>query len=363
MTYEITLTSYRNAVNRKHPPNKEVKKTRRINEISSRGNQQGRGRGRGRGHGRGRGRGRNQGRGGGNKRQRNDAWFINDINGNQMEVHPSYKFNDDEWPKIPQPIQQQLIQMRNEYKRNRQSYSSQGSMQYPASSHISAVSYQGPYHPLPPIAQVPVPPPPPLPINGHGDQRSTVSEVTTDNRNNPTHSIMGGRNEQASLRSRNSNICQIRTSTRHIRTSNTRNIEPPVGQTGHCESDSNADTCCLGQNFIPIHITNRTADVYPYDDSYAPMTNVPIVSGATAYDHDDGNTYILVFHESLYYGTRLKHSLINPNQLHHHGVAFWDNPYDPNHDLCIDTIDAPPIPLKYSGTKLTFTTKVPNAHE
>lgn len=174
--------------------------------------------------------------------------------------------------------------MRQDYKRNCQSYLSQTSTQQPAlNQQISAVSYQSPQHPLPPVAQVSVPPPPPPPINGNSDQRSIVSEVTTDC-HNPTFSIMGSRNEQASLRSCNSNIRQICTSERHVCMSNTCNIEPPVGQIGHCEADSNADTCCPDNNFIPINITNRTADVYPYDESYTPMTNVPIILGATAYD-------------------------------------------------------------------------------
>ena len=78
------------------------------------------------------------------------------------------------------------------------------------------------------------------------------------------------------------------------------------------------------------------------------MTNVSIISGATDCDHDDGNIYIyLVFHDSLYYGTKLKHSFINPNQICYHGIDSWDNPYDPIHDLCIDIIDATPIPLNY----------------
>lgn len=37
-------------------------------------------------------------------------------------------------------------------------------------------------------------------------------------------------------------------------------------------------------------------------------------------------TFILVFHESLYYGERLDHSLINPNQLRAYGISFWDKP-------------------------------------
>lgn len=82
------------------------------------------------------------------------------------------------------------------------------------------------------------------------------------------------------------------------------------------ESDSNADTCCLGKDFTILSYTNQSANVYPYDTSYEPLTNVPIVSGATAYDnHLDGQTCILGFHKSLFYGIKLDHTLLNPNQL------------------------------------------------
>ena len=90
---------------------------------------------------------------------------------------------------------------------------------------------------------------------------------------------------------------------------------------------------------------------------------MPIVSAATAYDSPDGTTYVLVFHESLYYGTKLDHSLVNPNQLRHHGVDFWDNPYDAMHDLCIDHPDGIRMPLQYHGTKLSFVTRVPTKYE
>ena len=50
------------------------------------------------------------------------------------------------------------------------------------------------------------------------------------------------------------------------------------------ECDTDADTCCLGKNFIIWKSTRREADVYAYDKSYKPITNVPIVTGATAYD-------------------------------------------------------------------------------
>ena len=99
--------------------------------------------------------------------------------------------------------------------------------------------------------------------------------------------------------------------------------EPQANTIGLNECDTNADTCCLGQNFIILQFSTpmRTAYVYAYIQSYQPVENVPIVTGATAYDDPvTGQTYILIFHESLYYGTKLDHSLINPNELRNYGL-------------------------------------------
>ena len=134
--------------------------------------------------------------------------------------------------------------------------------------------------------------------------------------------MMGGRNEQANLRQRSRDDSRsagmVITGKRSISSSRTSTSiqEPSPNTVANNESDTNADTCYLSTNFVVLSYTNRTADVYPYDKSYAPMQNVPIVSGATAWDcAEDGRTYILVFHESLYYGEKLPHSLINPNQI------------------------------------------------
>ena len=117
------------------------------------------------------------------------------------------------------------------------------------------------------------------------------------------------------------------TNVKNIKISQLRHEVPP-GTTASNESDSNADTCCLGHNFTVLSYTNRTADVYPYNDSYKPKTSITIVTGATMYHHTDGTSYILVINEALFYGKKLRHSLINPNQVRHHGIGYWDNPYD-----------------------------------
>ncbi len=314
MTYNIALSNYRNAVNRKFPPGSDTKKTRRnIHETNTRdGGRGGRGGGGGRGRGRGRGgngyQGRGRGRGrGGTRNKRTDAWFIQCSDGTRLEVHPSYSFTDEVWGKIPDEVKRDLMQRREAYKRQRQAsqaYRGYGQHYHPYGNHN--------HH-----------------QHNHQDQQnqhqnfapagSVVSEITTQNQGQDQSqsqgSIMGGRNEQQQLRSRNSanrSASNVRSKRKVASYESTSNVSvPSEGTISDCEADTNADTCCLGSSFLPIAFTNRTADVYPYDSSYQPVTNVPIVSGATAYDHPDGNTYILVFHEALYYGSKLSHSLIN----------------------------------------------------
>ena len=54
-----------------------------------------------------------------------------------------------------------------------------------------------------------------------------------------------------------------------------------------------------------------------------PIVGVPIVSGATAWDDPvTGQTYILIINEGLYYGNKMDHSLINPNQIRDYGIPL-----------------------------------------
>ena len=141
-------------------------------------------------------------------------------------------------------------------------------------------------------------------------------------------------------------------------------MEPKAGSQGDNEIDNNADTCCLGKNYIILNYTNRSADVYAYDTSYKPIEDVPIVSGATAIDDPNtGMTYILVFNEALYYGDKLDHSLINPNQIRSYGIDLWDNPYDTDRDLSIVVNDELKIQMTTIGTKVLFGSRAPNEDE
>ena len=176
---------------------------------------------------------------------------------------------------------------------------------------------------------------------------------------------MGGRNEQAQS-------CQQRRAgavvrKRHLR-STTPSMrpwtDPVVNTVADNKCDTNADTCCLGKNFVVLNAICRMADVYAYDTSIQPMENVPIVSGGAAYNNPvSGDTYVLVFNKSLYYGEKLDHSLIYPIQLRSYGIPFWDNPFDPAHNFSITVSSEFTIPLRSFGTKVAFRTPVPTSDE
>ena len=191
LTYEEALATFRNQVSQKFPPNITPQPGRRrtINQVGTRGGG-GRG-GRGVRNG-GRGGGRRGRSGRGQKRSHPDARMVRCTNGTEVEVHASYKLRNDIWNLLPQAERDRLIRERAAYRNQRQ--------------------------------------------RTGGDDRYTVSEVTTDvrsisetltriqaqfsslsqaggtsgndgsgnNGNNdvPT-TIMGGLNEQSSLRSRN----------------------------------------------------------------------------------------------------------------------------------------------------------------
>ena len=111
-------------------------------------------------------------------------------------------------------------------------------------------------------------------------------------------------------------------------------------------------------------MTSITADVYPYDPSCKPLYNVMIVSGATTVtDSITGNSFIMVINEALYYGKKLDHLLINPNELRCYQKMVLDNPFDPYRDLCIKMGDGKTIDLTPDSTKIGFSSHLPTGEE
>ena len=94
------------------------------------------------------------------------------------------------------------------------------------------------------------------------------------------------------------------------------------------------------------------------------LHNVSIVTRATAITSSStGETYILVFHEAIWMGDQLDHSLINPNQLRHHGVTVQDNPYASTSLHMTSPDDEFVLPMQADGTTIFFDSRTPTNYE
>jgi len=130
-------------------------------------------------------------------------------------------------------------------------------------------------------------------------------------------------------------ICKITTSNRRL----IKQVKRHKPRSDRCidtlpsEIDNHADTACFGKNFRVISFTSEVFSVSPYLSEYDSITNIPICTAATAVDMDSGETIILKFGQGLWFGDRLNHSLINPNQCRSYGISVCDDPTDQNRDI------------------------------
>ena len=131
------------------------------------------------------------------------------------------------------------------------------------------------------------------------------------------------------------------------------------------EIDNHADTCCFGPNFAILYLTGVKCTVSAFSKEHEAMQDIEVASAYTAYDNpEDGRTYILEFHEGLWFGNRMDHSLINPNQVRITGISLCDDPFDPIRALGIDIeTHSLFIPFKTFGTTMFFETRRPKPEE
>ena len=295
ITYENALAAFRNQVNQKFPLEMASAscRTRRVNEVTACGvnsrNYNNRYRGRRgveyRGGGRHSGRGRYGGRLGGSgrghdgknagyRRSRQDARMVQCHDGTQIEAHPVYDFTSDEWQRLPEAERSRIREERTRYKRSRR-----GGRDADNDTIISEISVGVKTTALQDH------------LREFGRQIQELDTAVADTRSTTpieAGTVMGGRNDQASIRSRNPTggnrtvrAVKVMRISSNVSSAYHSLGEPLPGTSAVNEMDSNADTCCLGSNFIVLAMTQRTADVYPYDPSYKPLHNVPIVTGAT----------------------------------------------------------------------------------
>jgi Reverse transcriptase (RNA-dependent DNA polymerase) len=193
---------------------------------------------------------------------------------------------------------------------------------------------------------------------------SAITQITSPNGANAGNAF-GGRREVAESNTK-SRLAPVASGNRRF-VAQVQRHDPPMpntSTTGNIELDSHADTCVLGHNFVVLSFTGRETDVYGYSKELGVVKNVPIVSGATAIQHPvTGETFILVVHEALWYGDRLDHTLLNPNQLRYFGITVNDNPFDAAHPIGIYYDDSMLLPFRLQGTLLFATSRTPTDFE
>ena len=165
---------------------------------------------------------------------------------------------------------------------------------------------------------------------------------------------------------RHRTISQIVSSVRKIAKNETTKTEyqhrPQSTSHGCIELDAHADTTVLGSNCVVLSYMGKECEVSPYSSQYEAVQNVPVVTGATVRTNAaDGTAYLLIFHESLWMGDKLDHSLVNPNQLQAYGVSVQDNPFDAK-PLSITTNDIS-VELYLEGTIICEDTRTPTESE
>ena len=96
---------------------------------------------------------------------------------------------------------------------------------------------------------------------------------------------------------------------------------------GQCELDSHSDTIVDGKNCIVLSYTGKQCSVFPYREGYESTENVPIANVLSEWQPpENGDIFILIFHEALWMGSVMDDSMINPNQLRHYGINVQDDP-------------------------------------
>ena len=133
---------------------------------------------------------------------------------------------------------------------------------------------------------------------------------------------------------------------------------------GQCELDSHADTIVAGKNCIVLSYTGKECSVVPYREGYESTDNVPIANVVMAWKcPENGEIFILIFHEALWMGYLMDDSLINPNQLLHYSVNVQDDP-TPNCPLSVISENGDfSMLLHRKGTIVYFDTHTPTQKE
>src|SRR5687768_8337958 len=96
------------------------------------------------------------------------------------------------------------------------------------------------------------------------------------------------------------------------------------GKSAMNKLDSNADTCCAGENWCLLSLLGELFNVHSYTKWGYGKQEVQVGSCALLWTSSLGRKYIIILHKMLCFGAKLERSLINPNQLRDFGCNVQD---------------------------------------
>jgi len=135
------------------------------------------------------------------------------------------------------------------------------------------------------------------------------------------------------------------------------------------ELDSHADTCCVGNSTHIFNIYhNKSVDVTPFISTLGQIKNTQIVDAAVIYDAPDGQSYMILIHQALYF-PELQNNLICLNQCRMNDIEIDDcprflskNPTEKTHSIYFPEDDLR-ISLSLQGVTSYFPTRRPTPTE
>ena len=130
------------------------------------------------------------------------------------------------------------------------------------------------------------------------------------------------------------------------------------------EMDTMADTSCAGVNWTLMETTGMECKVSDFMGQQVGGQYVPIATCATCIrEKSTGVEYILIGHQMLWFGSALKKTLLNQNQIRYCGHVVRDDPTRKEDEGFGITADGLYIPFEIQGTTIYFESRAPTKHE
>lgn len=115
-----------------------------------------------------------------------------------------------------------------------------------------------------------------------------------------------------------------------------------------------------------LELKDEKVNVFPFSDEYNAVQDVPIATVATVWENPKNRElWMLVFHEALYFGSKLKESLLCPNQMRAAGVKIDEAPiqFNPSSTHSLPVGRDLVIPLEMHGVISYLNTRLPTDAE